>query len=54
MSDGIVLNGYVFVEATSRIQDLLNDGNPFMPFVDDTETVHLLNKTAIVRVVPYD
>lgn len=54
LSDGVVMTGYVFVEATARIQDLLNDSAPFMPFVDDTETVHLINKAAIVRLRPFD
>lgn len=54
MSDGTVLSGYVFVEATARIQDLLNDESPFMPFVDQQDTVILLNKGAIVRVLPFD
>lgn len=54
LSDGVTLNGYVFVEATARIQDLLNDPMPFMPFMDETDTVHILNKTAIVRVLPFD
>lgn len=54
MNDGSVLTGYVFVEATARIQDLLNDNLPFMPFIDGQETVHLINKNAIVRVLPFD
>lgn len=54
LSDGSLLTGYVFVEATARIQDLLNDDAPFMPFMDDRDTVHLINKSAIVRVLPHD
>lgn len=54
LTDGTVLSGYVFVEATARIQDLLNDGAPFMPFIDANETVHLVNKLAIVRIQPFD
>ena len=54
LSDGVVLSGYVFVEATARIQDLLNDDVPFMPFIDEEDAVHLLNKSAIVRVRPFD
>lgn len=54
LSDGTVLSGYVFVDATSRIQDLLNGDALFIPFMDQHDTVHLLNKTAIVRVLPYD
>lgn len=54
LSDGMVLSGYVFVDATARIQDLLNDNAPFMPFIDNSETVHLINKMAIVRIQPFD
>jgi hypothetical protein len=54
LTDGTVLSGYVFVEATARIQDLLNDSTPFMPFIDQNETVHLVNKLAIVRIQPFD
>lgn len=54
LTDGTVLTGYVFVEATARIQDLLNNSTPFMPFIDQNETVHLVNKQAIVRIQPFD
>lgn len=54
LTDGTVMNGYVFVDATARIQDLLNGSDPFMPFIDSTETVHLINKGAIVRIQPFD
>lgn len=54
LTDGTILTGYVFVEATARIQDLLNDSTPFMPFIDQNETVHLVNKQAIVRIQPFD
>ena len=54
LPDGTILTGYVFVEATARIQDLLNDSTPFMPFIDQNETVHLVNKQAIVRSQPFD
>ena len=54
LSDGTVMSGYVFVEATARIQDLLNDSAPFIPFIDGNETVHLVNKQAIIRIQPFD
>ena len=54
LSDGTVLSGYVFVDATARIQNLLNDDAAFMPFFDQDETIHLLNKTAIVKIGPFD
>ena len=52
--DGTVMSGYVFVEATARIQDLLTDSAPFIPFIDGNETVHLVNKQAIIRIQPFD
>ena len=48
------MSSFVFVDETAGIQDLLNDSTPFMPFIDDSETIHLLNKTAIVKVLPFD
>ena len=54
MSDGAVLTGYVFVEATSRIQDVLNGETQFIPFIDDSEEILLLNKASIMKVRPYD
>ncbi len=54
LNDGSVMNGYVFVEATLRIQDVLNSAVPFIPFVDEEDVVHLVNKAAIVKVRPYD
>ena len=53
-ADGSVMRGYVFVEATTRIQDVLNGTLPFFPFVDQDKQIHLLNKNAIVRVRPFD
>jgi len=54
MSDGAVLKGHVFIEATMRIQDLLNDAPRFFPLMDDNAEVHLISKAAIARVRPYD
>lgn len=54
LADGTVMAGYVFVEATLRIQDLLNDPAPFFAFVDTNEQVHLINKGAVSRVRPFD
>ncbi len=54
MGDGTVLAGYMFVDATSRIQDVLNDELPFFAFVDEEDQVFLLNKAAVIRVRPYD
>lgn len=54
MSDGSVLTGYVFVEATSRIQNVLNSATQFIPFVDENEVILLLNKTSIAHLRPFD
>ncbi len=54
MSDGSVLTGDVFVEATSRIQDVLNSATQFIPFVDENEVILLLNKASIAHLRPFD
>jgi hypothetical protein len=62
LMDGSVLTGYVFVDATARIQDLLNGPNAFFPFVDmagsaggdQGERIMLLNKSSIMHVRPHD
>ena len=51
---GSGMSGQVFVEATSRIQDLLNAPEPFFPFVDETGIVHLINKSAVIQITPHD
>ena len=54
LADGVHMTGYVFVEATHRIQDVLNDDRPFLAFIDESDRVFLLNKAAVVRVRPFD
>jgi len=54
MIDGAVLTGYVFVEATSRIQDVLNGATQFIPFVDENDSILLLNKASIMQLKPFD
>ena len=54
MTDGTILTGYVFVEATSRIQDVLNGETQFIPFIDDDEEILLLNKASVMKVRPFD
>jgi hypothetical protein len=54
LQGGSGMSGQVFVEATSRIQDLLNAPEPFFPFVDETGIVHLINKTSVVQITPHD
>ncbi|MGE5537408.1 MAG: hypothetical protein ACM30I_02245 [Gemmatimonas sp.] len=52
LADGTTLSGFVFVEATMRIQDLLNAPTDFFPFVDGEEVVHLINKRHVAHVRP--
>ena len=54
MTDGTNLDGHVFIEATSRIQDLLNAEEPFFAFVDNGGERHLINKMSVVQVRPHD
>ncbi len=54
LTNGAMLTGYVFVDATSRIQDLLNEWPDFFPFIDKDERIHLLNKNQILHVRPFD
>ena len=54
MIDGTIVTGYVFVEATSRIQDVLNSATPFIPFIDEHDVIQLINKASIAQVRPFD
>lgn len=54
LTDGTELSGYVFIEATMRIQDLLNGETQFIPFIDDDEKLLLINKISIMQVRPFD
>ena len=54
LQGGSGMSGQVFVDATSRIQDLLNAPEPFFPFVDETGIVHLINKSSVVQITPHD
>lgn len=54
LSDGSVMQGYLFVEATMRIQDVLNGDLPFFAFIDEEERLYLLNKASIIKVRPFD
>lgn len=54
LSDGRRLTGYVFIEATSRIQDLLNNTARFFPFIDTNEQIHLISKDWVMHVRPHD
>lgn len=54
LSDGTQLSGHVFIEATSRIQDLLNSEQPFFAFVDSNGDLRLINKMSVIQVHPFD
>ncbi len=54
LGDGAILKGHVFIEATMRVQDLLNGDLRFFPFVDEDERIHLVNKDWVRSVRPYD
>jgi len=54
LQNGTQFRGQVFIEATTRIQDLMNSPEPFFPFVDETGTVHLINKSSVVQLTPHD
>jgi hypothetical protein len=54
LTDGTRMEGDIFLEATARMQDMLNDPKPFFPFVDSNNVVHLINKAALIRAVPRD
>ncbi len=54
LQDGTLFRGQVFVEPTTRIQDLMNSNDPFFSFVDETATVHLINKRSVIQLTPHD
>ena len=54
LDDGQVLTGHVFIDATMRIQDLLNGAEHFFPFIDEHDEVRLINKAAVIQVRPFD
>ncbi len=54
LGDGRIMKGYVFIDATSRIQDLLNSETRYFAFVDDQEQIHLLNKEWVKLARPFD
>jgi 5'(3')-deoxyribonucleotidase len=54
LAEGTLMKGYVFVDATSRIQDLLNAPTDFFPFIDEQEVVHLINNRHVAHVHPFD
>lgn len=54
LGDGRVTKGHVFIDVTSRIQDLLNSDLRYFAFVDEQEQIHLLNKSWVKLARPFD
>lgn len=54
MIDGKHLKGEMFIEVTSRIQDVLNGESDFFPFVEESDGLMIVNKNSVERVVPLD
>ena len=54
MRDGVSMKGQLFLSADTRILDLLNVGQPYLPFLREDGYIILLNKLDITRVLPLD
>ncbi|PPR21550.1 MAG: hypothetical protein CFH39_01729 [Alphaproteobacteria bacterium MarineAlpha10_Bin2] len=53
MSDGITMQGSVFINIDARVLDLMNDSAAtFLPFESEDGSIHLLNKFEILRLTP--
>lgn len=56
LMDGSRLNGHMFIDATSRIQDVLNGDTQFFPFLtteaDGRSEITIINKGAVKTVRP--
>jgi hypothetical protein len=50
--DRATMRGRFFVSCGQRVADVLNDSRSFLPFVDISGAVRLVNKSAIVQVKP--
>lgn len=57
LTNGETHRGYMFMEVTSRVQDVLNSPNRFFPFIHenspDGKDVQLVNKDTVSQVIPY-
>ena len=51
--DGTSVDTHLYMSATGRIQDILNDERLFIP-VDVNGRIELVNKNQIRRVLPHD
>jgi len=54
LNDGAVLCGVLYRNPQQRVADLLNDDRAFLPFRDQDENLHILNKAFIVQVRPLE
>ncbi|MFP6688790.1 MAG: hypothetical protein VCD31_05615 [Alphaproteobacteria bacterium] len=53
MSDGITMQGSVFINIDARVLDLMNDSAAtFLTFESEDGSIHLLNKFEILRLTP--
>ena len=53
MSDGVTMQGNVFISIDGRVLDLMNNSAAtFLPFEAEDGGVHLLNKFEILRLTP--
>ena len=52
LHDGSELSGSLFLLANQRIVDIVNDPRMFVPFMRSDGTVIVLNKSAIMQIVP--
>ena len=52
MTDGVSMNGDVFINSDSRVLDLLNHNSTFIPIEAEDGSIHLVNKFEILRLTP--
>ncbi len=54
LMDGTIVNGHMFIDATSRIQDVLNGDPQFFPFLTAEtgarQEITIINKSAVKTV----
>ena len=54
MSNGISMQGNVFINVDARVSDLLNDSSvAFLSFKSENGSTRLLNKFEILRLIPF-
>ncbi len=52
--DGITFRGHLYIDGMKRVNDLLNDERAFIPFMDISGKIRLINKNMIISVLPSD